>query len=253
MLIGQYPHGRLYTYNGKSIAEFFPSIPYSTGRHAYFELQSLYVYRGDLYAGVYPWGAVWRFDPYSRKWSETRLFQNPKMDGDEISPYEHLAESRFKELREDKNYSMKYPKKWFWNNTWGQRISYLLPFERGIAAVTGNMSGREYYPNMDTFLDKSDRDQYGRIYQLSMSDSICGQINWRDEEMVFECRIDANCIEISQDKKVLASQAIDPLCVDDLKGLTGIVGQGIYGAFNGRMVECQLFLNGNAIPDNSSL
>jgi hypothetical protein len=245
LLCGQYPRGRLLFYDGKNFEEFYPDIPFKTGRYPYFEVQSLCVSRGNLFAGVYPWGVIWRFEPDSMQWSRVRLFTGPVRDSDEINPYEYSAEERYNAV---KDVGLKvYPVKWLWNNAWGQRLSYMFPFKNGIAVVTGNMSGRDYIPELDTFLEKKDAEQYGRVKLVTLADSSCAQIGWREEKTVFEFRLGTGRMEIWQDNKKLNSQAVQGLLVERPEDLSVAVGQGIYGFFGGCVSDCRFFMDSNSI------
>jgi hypothetical protein len=44
------------------------------------EAQTTTIYRGDLYAGVWPWGELWRLDTVTKKWRlAQRMFSYPQL------------------------------------------------------------------------------------------------------------------------------------------------------------------------------
>jgi hypothetical protein len=74
--LGKFPDGLLYEFNGESMVLSADSLP-SLGQFG-TELQSLAIYCGDLFAGLYPRGMVWRRDRETSSWKQlARLFSHP--------------------------------------------------------------------------------------------------------------------------------------------------------------------------------
>jgi hypothetical protein len=77
LVIGTCPSGRLFEYDGTSIKPFTPPLPKPDKAHPFNrEAQTLSIYCGDLYAGCWPWGNLWRSTDYQTQ-SAHRLSQHP--------------------------------------------------------------------------------------------------------------------------------------------------------------------------------
>ena len=70
LLMGQYPTGRVFEYDGNKITDQkgWPPVLEGVSSSAR-EAQTTAIYGGDLMVGVWPWGEVWRYNADSRVWT----------------------------------------------------------------------------------------------------------------------------------------------------------------------------------------
>ena len=90
LLMGQYPSGRVFQYDGKQISDMQGWPPVLDGVSASArEAQTTVIYGGDVFVGVWPWGELWRYNPDSRKWAFTqRMFDHPELSDRITHPYD---------------------------------------------------------------------------------------------------------------------------------------------------------------------
>jgi hypothetical protein len=222
LAIGHYPTGSLYTYNDNGLSLFNPPIPVPEGASASArEAQTLAIYCGDLYAGVWPWGELWRLDSDTKQWEFVhRVFQIPEVS--EVSaPY--VDEMTGKE--DVMNY-------------WGQRITSLVNRGDSLFIGTMNKQGSPFKPDQHDFLDAETVEQYGKTFRLTGDAQAAAQFEWK-EETVFRFVCDRTHLRIYQDGKVLAETE------ESGSGLEGRTpgelrhGRGIYGNFAGTILEIE--------------
>ncbi|SLN34146.1 hypothetical protein [Oceanibacterium hippocampi] len=205
LLIGAYPTGTLYVYDGERITPFEPPVPKQEGAsERKREAQTLTLYEGAILVGVWPWGEVWRHDGEEAEggWSlVARAFSEPEIS-DEETPYYKVAK----------------------RNGWGQRIVSLTPADDSLYIATSNKTSE---------LNRSPGDeiaaQYGRIWRMRGSQVSC-QIEWRERTTLrFEI---SDSLRIFQDGRLLCEgRAARRVPVDAELG----VGDGVYGPlFRGR-------------------
>ena len=117
LLLGQYPTGEVIEYAGKELKQLKGWPPVMPGvSPSARELQTLAIYGGDVYAGVWPWAEVWRYDRDRDKWAFTeRMFHHPLPTDAVVHPYETET------LRVDPV-----------GNLWGQRVTGLCPHGAGL-------------------------------------------------------------------------------------------------------------------------
>jgi len=87
LLMGQFPTGRVFAYDGKQITDQKGWPPVLKGVSASArEAQTTAIYGGDLMVGVWPWGEVWRYNVDSRGWAfMRRMFIHPELSSARIS------------------------------------------------------------------------------------------------------------------------------------------------------------------------
>ena len=63
LLLGQYPTGNLFEYDGREVRHLQDQPPVMPGvSDRAREAQTTAIYGGDLYVGVWPWAELWRLD-----------------------------------------------------------------------------------------------------------------------------------------------------------------------------------------------
>lgn len=147
-LVGEWPTGRLYEFNG---SELFPSSmsppKFAAGDPVGYEAQSIAEYCGDLFVGYWPKGEIYRFDHKTGRWELfRRLF-----DGYAGEPF--IPHSERPADAQDRSF-------------YGQRVTALVPFEDSLYAVTSNLGAWTTAVPEAGALTQAKREQYGAVYRI---------------------------------------------------------------------------------------
>ena len=220
MLIGHYPTGSLFTYSRDGLELFDPPIPVPSNASPHArEAQTLAIYCGDLYAGVWPWGELWRFDPDERSWEfVARVFDDPEVTKDVQEPFAEEMAGK----------SDVY-------NYWGQRIVSLVPYGDSLYIGTMNKGGGAFKPAEHGFIDGDTLAQYGRAFRLKRNAQVVGPFVWREEtEFRFLC--DQTRLAVYQDGRLLATTRRAGPALGGRGAVNVSWGTGVYGDFAGAIV-----------------
>lgn len=147
LLFGHYPTGEIYEYAGEELElkKGWPPVLPGVSHNAR-EAQTLAIYNGELYAGVWPWGEIWRFDGTGWHFVQ-RAFTHPAITDVVTHPYE----------AETKQSGDVY-------NLWGQRVTGLVPY-RGSLIITTSSKGGAPWERKFPFLTDEQQLDYGAIYR----------------------------------------------------------------------------------------
>ncbi len=219
LLIGHFPTGFLLEYAPEGLKTLQNYPPIAEGQWHdndvyYREAQSLSIYGGELYVGMYPWGQVWRLDRSVNQWDYIRLFDSPPFT------------------------SVKYPylrECYIWD--WAQRIDYLTPFNGALVAGMGSMGQNPRETEGYPCLDWLHRLEYGKVKQLTLPNSTMGQINWTDGPTELEFILGEDGQYIIQDGVVLAYHPGKFKSEWNNKMLQVVYGVGAYGSLNGKILS----------------
>jgi len=221
LLLAQYPTGQLFEYRGKELKLLKGWPPRLPGvSPSAREAQTLGIYRGDLFVGVWPWAELWRFDGDARKWhSLGRMFSHPKITNKTVHPYEADA--------------IKYR---LVTNHWGQRITGMAPLGESLMLSTSSKGTYRWYSKY-TFLSEKQRREYGAVLRLTMPGNLAAQIQWKDRPIELDFRIDSDRLEVRQDGKLLASSRVTAGMAKHYATLTMNWGKGVFGRLNGKLLK----------------
>jgi len=220
LFMGQYPSGELFEMVGNEMKRLdgWPPRPEGASASAR-EAQTLTLYRGDLFAGVWPWGEVWRLQDTESAWEFAgRLFDEPPIEPDVLAPYEKEMTLLGEKV----------------NNLWGQRVPALVPFREGLLASTSNKNGATYENRLE-FLDRGRAQEYGEAYRLYLPGHLSVPIVWTGAPIDFEFRITPGSMTVIQDGRKLGSASLPP---DSMEGFSiehVRWGEGVFGPFQGRL------------------
>ncbi|MDG1895844.1 MAG: hypothetical protein P8J37_13135 [Fuerstiella sp.] len=225
LLMGQYPSGRVFQYDGSQISDMPGWPPILDGVSASArEAQTTVIYGGDVFVGVWPWGELWRYNPDSRRWAFTqRMFDHPELSDRITHPYDF----------ENKNGDV--------GNQWGQRVTSLVPGGANLFVSTSAKWPAEWAPQEFPFLAPDKWKSYGSVYKLTMPGHLSATTKWTEGPTTFEFVIDENELSISQDGKQIAATAVTGSLRKHVNSAAGLAdvkwGQGIYGAFGGDTIK----------------
>lgn len=152
-LVGEWPTGRLYEFDGRKLAPsgLTPPTIAEAGAVGY-EAQSMAMYCGDLFVGYWPQGEIYRLDGETNQWSIfARLFDGVT-NGDFI-PFVNRVKKE-----DDREHAGFY----------GQRVTALVPYEDSLYAVTSNLNdwSRDI---RSPVLTKDQIKRYGAVYRIFQS------------------------------------------------------------------------------------
>jgi hypothetical protein len=184
------------------------------------EAQTLALYGGDLYAGVWPWGEVWRLDRDSGQWTFTdRMFKHPLPTRVVLHPYE-TETKRVDPVA----------------NLWGQRITGLHPHGTGLVITTSSKGGGRWEPRF-AFLTEKQRADYGATYLATVPGNLAAAIAWKPGPTQLEVKLTGNTLTLSQDGRTLGSVPVPEHLLVAFRPAKVVWGEGIYGRFTGQLIE----------------
>jgi hypothetical protein len=225
LLMGQYPTGRLFEYDGQAITEragWPPVLPgVSTSAR---EAQTTVIYGGEPFVGVWPWGELWRYQPDAEKWSFVRrMFDHPQLSDQIVHPYDQ-------ENRENAV-----------SNQWGQRVTSLVTSGPDLFVATSAKSPIEWDADQFPFLAPEKWKSYGTVYRLTIPGHLGAGTAWTDGPTTFELTLRGDSMSISQDGRKLSETAVTGPLAERLQAVSRLApirwGEGIYGQFTGPQLE----------------
>jgi hypothetical protein len=224
LLMGQYPTGRLFAYDGQSITDLegWPPVPKGVSGSSR-EAQTTAIYGGELFLGVWPWGELWSLHPKREEWRfERRMFDHPAPSADVIHPYDV----------ENVNHPIK--------NQWGQRVTSLVTSGPALFVSTSAKDPCPWDPVQNPFLAPEKWKSYGAVHRLEMPGHLGAAIEWTDGPLTLEFRAGPDALTILREGKTLARAPVSGELSQQLATLKKLGsptwGRGLYGPFAGRSV-----------------
>jgi hypothetical protein len=139
-LVGEYPTGLLYEFDGSSL--FLADMPQPEHLPRDAESQSIAFYCGDIYVGYWPSGEVLRFD--GKKWHEPIRLFSKSFSG----TYPHQ--------REAEEAGLPY-------NFFGRRAQALVPYQDSLYAAASSKSA--WYVDTPAEIGE-DANEYGVVHRI---------------------------------------------------------------------------------------
>ncbi|NLY02659.1 MAG: hypothetical protein GXY83_41925 [Rhodopirellula sp.] len=223
LLLGHYPSGCLFEYDGQTVKateNWPPRIPGVTGYAR--EAQATALYRGDLYATVWPWAELWRYDRNAGQWLAVgRMFTRPPVTDKVGHPFEAEIVA-YNALHGTKNVI----------NDWGQRATSLAVADGALYVGTSNKGGSPR-PVDYTFIDDAALEEYGRVWRLRLPGHLSAQVRWVNGPTTFEFVVTAGEMRLLQDGLVLDSTVLDATLASGVRGAKFTLGEGLFGRLAG--------------------
>jgi len=225
LLMGQYPTGRLFEYNGRAIADqdgWPPVLPGVTASSR--EAQTTVIYGGEPLVGVWPWGELWRYQPDAGKWSLVRrMFDHPQLSDQIVHPYD--VENRGNSV----------------SNQWGQRVTSLVTSGPDLFVATSAKDPCEWDAVKFPFLAPEKWRSYGTVYRLTTPGHLGASTIWTAGPTTFELTLRDKSMSISQDGQKLAETTVTGPLAERLQTVSQLKpvrwGDGIYGRFSGPRLD----------------
>jgi hypothetical protein len=226
LLLGQYPSGELFAFDGEEVKQIKGWPPVMDGvSTASREAQTIVVYGGDLYVGVWPWGEVWRYARERDTWElARRMFTYPETTNATLHPYED-------ETRALGGVA----------NQWGQRVTSMVPLEDSLLISTSAKWQCEWEPKFG-YVGDGDWKEYGTVTHVRVPGHLSAPVKWTDGATTLHFTISGDGLRIAQDGNALGTAKLDGRSVGTLGDATW--GHGAYGIFTGSHVEGEIQRNG---------
>ncbi len=223
LLMGQYPSGRYLEYDGDKVTELegWPPVPAGASPSAR-ELQTAAIYRGELFAGVWPWAELWRLDPDSNEWDQLgRLFTHPEVHSRTVHPNEEAAADAG-----------------LVGNQLGHRLTSMIPYEDDLLMGTSWKGGETVLdPEKIKMLTPPQLAEFGALHKLEMPGNLEAVLVWKDSPTQLRFLLENGTIKIFQDGDVIASGTFEsPDRIDGAKVKMNW-GDGVFGPLQGNLVE----------------
>lgn len=255
LVAGHYPSGRLVrrTPTGSWIP-FGPPLGSIENLGTYnateLEVQSLLVYAGRLWAGVYPWGELWQISPDGEAAPPLRLFAAPERANPPFPYSDKLLKAAIRIEPGASgicSFDGTFDQFLTWANAqttwirdclarigyvsktdWGQRVPTLTIAAAAIYAATGNRLDHGYDPVRDErILTPIASEEYGRVWAVRLKNAGSMPVSWPTDGRL---RLD---VQIERSRRI-AVRAAAPreVAIDDvdLSRVTCVrLGVGSYG------------------------
>ena len=221
LLLGQYPTGELYEFDGTELRlrKGWPPVMEGVSTHAR-EAQTTAIYGGDLYVGVWPWAEVWKYDRNRSDWILVRrMFTHPEITDATTHPYENETAALGEVL-----------------NRWGQRVTGMVPFGASLYISTSAKGSHPYEPKFG-FLSDDKWQEYGTVYKLTAPGHLSVYTEWKDGPTRFGFTLTRDSITVTQDGVALGSLPLSPELTSAISPKDITWGYGIYGKFRGEIIE----------------
>lgn len=227
LLMGQYPTGRVFKYDGTTISDQSGWPPVLEGvSGSAREAQTTVIYGGDLFVGVWPWGEVWRYNSDSSRWTfMRRMFDQPALSDKIVHPYD--VENRKNSV----------------GNMWGQRVTSMVSNGPDLFVATSAKAPYEWQPGKYPFLEPEKWKAYGKVYRATMPGHLSASATWTDGPTRLNFVIRGTEVALEQDGKQLATTTLTGRLAKlitnpkSLKFQHVSWGDGIYGKFDGESIS----------------
>lgn len=224
-LLGGYPAGRFWLLGDRTLKPTTLS-PYSEAKHNNLELQSVSLFCGDLYAGFWPQGEVWKKNLGKTLWKKTtRFFSHPQnIKFNEIPYSEYL-------------YSKKYGN---YDNAgfFGQRATSMVNYKNSLFISSGNLGGwNKDIPN-PSFLNTDQINEYGLIHTKTDSNCLTTVI---DSNIAMKINIDSNNISVYNNAAKVAETKLHDFDINQIDHF--YIGEGVFGTLSDKEISVQVIKN----------
>ncbi len=224
LLLGQYPTGELFEYDGSEVKQLKHQPPVMPGvSGSAREAQTSAIYGGDLYVGVWPWAELWRMDSDTGEWNFVRrMFTHPEITDRQTHPYETEATALGHVL-----------------NRWGHRITGLVPFNNSLFVSTSAKGSAPYEQSFE-FLNAGDKwKDYGRVYELTLPGQVSIDTAWKNGRNNYRITCTPTTLTLSQDGGATHKTNITRKMYDAITSGTLKLREGVYGKFGGKLLSLQ--------------
>lgn len=233
LLLGHYPTGEIFEFDGTTLTNKQGSPPrLPEVSPSARECQTLALYRGELFAGVWPWGEVWRHDFDADQWQSLgRLFAHPEAHSRTVHPYEADA------LRHE-----------LVLNQFGQRVTSAVNIGPSLMFSTSAKSNLTWDDKFADFLTGDAREEYGAVMQLTIPGNVSAPMTWKSGPTELQFVIDSKRMTVLQDGTEIGATDLPDGFVETFRPAKISWGDGLFGALNGSLTAKSVA--GSAAPES---
>jgi hypothetical protein len=225
LLLGQYPTGELFAFDGETVERIkgWPPVMKGVSGSAR-EAQTMVLYGGELYVGVWPWGEVWRYHREQGDWNlARRMFTHPALTDATTHPYELECKALGGVA-----------------NQWGQRVTSMVPLKDSLLISTSAKNPCRWEPKFD-FVGNNAWKEYGSVTRLHASGHLSVPVKWTEGPTELRFTLADGVMRVEQDGNPIGSSVLSG-SVTSAPGSASSLGevdwgQGAYGIFTGVNVK----------------
>jgi hypothetical protein len=229
LLMGQYPSGNLFAYDGSAItplADWPPVMPGVSSNAR--ECQAAAIYRGELYVGVWPWAEVWRYDREGGKWHLAgRCFTQPAITDKFTHPYEEDIRA----YNEANKTNLVF-------NDWGQRATSMTALG-GDLYVGTSAKGPFARDEKLAFLTDEVFAEYGRVMKLTLPGNLTLNLTQANGPVALRFVLTDRALQVYRDGQLLAAQALPAGFAAQAQPARITWRAGVFGRLNGSARQLQ--------------
>lgn len=211
LLLGHYPTGEFFEYAGDDLVlkKGWPPVMPGVSTSAR-EAQTVTIYNGELYAGVWPWAEVWRYDGAAWHFVQ-RMFSHPTVADAVTHPYETETQAVDAVL-----------------NLWGQRVTGLIPSHGALFITTSSKSGGPWEPKFG-FLSVEQQRDYGAVYCARLPGQFTVHTPLAAGPTRIELHATGESLRVTVNGSEAGQIAVSPAMLKRLATGTVQWGSGVYG------------------------
>jgi len=225
LLLGQYPTGEFFEFDGGGLKRLQDWPPRIDGVSASArECQTATVWGGELIAGVWPWGELWRHNADTDRWQPMgRLFSHPAAHADPGHPYQNQCEQLG-----------------LVSNQWGQRVTSMVPLGDSLLMISTSAKWPFEPSPAPDFMTEEQLAEYGTVWRMRVPGCLSAPIHWTPEQTELEFIVTADAMQIRQNGLLLAETSMSPELAERIVAAGRIAspewGTGAYGPFGGASI-----------------
>ncbi len=222
-LMGEYPTGRFWKLGD---GELIPTSlsPYSDASASNIELQSVSLFCGELHAGFYPNGEIWRRRLEDGKWEKIyQLFSHPGNHNGGKVPYRDMLVSG--------KFSMYGNGSFF-----GQRATSMVRHQNSLFIASGNLGEWGKDVPIPPFMTKEQFDEYGLVHYKT--DTNCLNTILPEDELSLRIELSSDAIRLFQKGKKIAETSLHDFDVGRLDRFE--VGNGVHGTLSDKQMRVEI-------------
>lgn len=219
-LFGEYPTGRFWKLGNGTLIPTQLS-PYSKNKHNNLELQSVSLFCGDLYAGFWPHGEVWRKPLESKNWEKShRLFSHPSLWIEGLIPY-RLSMFLFKGFKGFKSSAFL-----------GQRVTSMANHQNSLFLVSGNYGRWDNKVSDPWFLTKKQINEYGLVHYKTDSNCLT---TYTGDRLNIRIILSSESIIVFDNGKRIAETKLHDFNINEIDHFE--IGDGVFGSLSDKKVR----------------
>jgi hypothetical protein len=215
-LLGEYPTGRFWKLSDGTLEPTSLS-PYSGNKHKNLELQSVSLFCGDLYVGLWPRGEVWEKTLESKNWRKLySLYSHPSYTLNGFIPYRFL-------MLMSRGYKL--------SAFLGQRATSMANDQNSLFVTAGNYGGWNNNIPDPWFLTKEQIDEYGLVHSKTESNCLTTYLN---DQLRLKIILKSDRLIVYDNGNKVAETKLHDFNINKIDHFK--IGEGVFGTLSDKKV-----------------